>query len=240
MNSGEPIDSKDTAYRLEGSDKMSEDQDLIELEQKAFKEIAQDGLNIIWTGMFLLILSGIFSQPYWSEILPLHIGAWLGLLFPILLVPVLLIGTRLKERFTYPRIGYVKPRDVEPKYNVAMLLPVALVFIVIIAFLILSFGSSFDIEMAYRFMPLYFGLVMVVPSLMLVKKTGNRIYSLQGILMSMTGFVFGVTDFGESRLGFILYMLLWGSILTLVGLILFVRFIKNNPVITALEDADSE
>jgi len=75
---------------------------------------------------------------------------------------------------------------------------------------------------------------------LLAKQTGNRIYSLQGILMSITGFVFVVTDFGESRLGFILYMLLWGSILTLVGLILFVRFIKNNPVITALEDADSE
>ncbi|MDF1538250.1 MAG: hypothetical protein P1Q69_05060 [Candidatus Thorarchaeota archaeon] len=229
--------------KWDGSDKLSEDTELVELEQKAFKESIQDGLNIMTMGMILFVFAVGYSAPYISEVLPLHVGVWVNLLLLLLFIPIFLLvtGNRLKERFTYPRIGYVKPRNVEPRHQAAMILSIALGFIVIIAFTFLSFGPSFDnIEMAYRFMPLYFGLAMVIPSILFVRKTGNLIYSLLGILMGITGFAFVVTDFGEPRLGFVLYMLLWSSILTLVGLVLFVRFIKTYPVFELPEDDASE
>ncbi len=148
---------------------------------------------------------------------------------------------RLRERITYPRIGYVKPRKAEiDSYAIGIVGFIFLLYIVITALHVLLVGSPFDLEVLFRYAPLYIGVGMILPSLWLVKAMGNRNYSLFGALASITGLVFTIAGSSDSRLGFVLYTLLWGIIVTVAGISKLVSFIKNNPILEISENAISE
>ncbi len=203
------------------------DSDPTELEKQLYRESMQDGSNVLAQGMLLIS----FSLLIWSQVVPLQTELMLFFSGTLMLILAFLLLKRFREGYVYPRTGYVEHRMPSPSWQAALLLPVFLGFVVMIALLVLLYGISFDVNLVYRFAPLYLGLVMIPPSTMSVKKTGNRRYFLQGVLMSITGFVFVVVDFGSPRLGLILYMFLWGGIITLVGLVKLFRFIKKYPVL---------
>ncbi len=203
------------------------DNDLADLEKQSYRESMQDGSNVLAQGMLLFS----FSLLIWSQIMPLQTEMILYFSGALMFILAFLLPKRLLEGYVYPRTGYVKHRMPSPLWQAVLLLPVFLGFVVMIALLVLLYGISFNVNLIYRFTPLYLGLVMLPQSTMSVKKTGNRMYFLQGVLMSITGFVFVVLDFGVPLLGLVLYMFLCGAIIALVGLVKLFRFIKKYPVL---------
>ncbi len=205
---------------------MSDDKTLIELKQQSYSTWMQDGLNFIWMGIGMLCTSFFSLANSMRDLLNLGlIPGLVGLLFYG-------IYERLREKITYPRIGYVKPRKVEiDSYSIRSVGFVFLLYIVIITLHVLIVGSPFDIEALFRYGLLYIGIAMILPSLWSAKATGNRNYNLLGILTSISGLVFMVTDFIDPRVGFALYTILWGSIVTVAGITKLVLFTKSYPLL---------
>ncbi len=208
---------------------MTEDRDLVELEQKTYREYMQDGLTFLFLGVLLFITSALSSQPSF---------------LPIFIVVMMFIPQaveRIKERFTYPRLGYVQLREEDPRSTAKGIIRFV-VFVIVASFvvLILYFGPSFEVEIIYRALPVIFGIIMIGPSLWLVEKTGSRTYYLFGVLVALSGLGFALFDFNDRFLGFSLFLFLWAGILTVIGLIMFVRFISNYPIIEPLGGHDPE
>jgi len=225
----ESVDSKDIEYRLEGSDKMSEDQDLIELEQASFSETIQDGLELIMAGFLILFVACI----------------GIDLLFLIVIVSVMLsrnlILETFRKKFTYKRLGQVKLR--KHKYDDAQkgVLILFLVTVQTIAFyLILLSPVINELIIWMKWFPAIFGLLFIGPSFYLSSKTGHPRWYLFGIGATILGILFSLIEFTPVLLGWFFYILSIGGVLIIAGCIGFILFIRNNPVIATLEDVDIE
>ena len=185
MNSGEPIDSKDTAYRLEGSDKMSEDNDLKVSEQKAFRETAQDGLLFVVLSLYMFFaVAIIFNNPLLTFLL----------LFVIILFPSLL--EQLRKRHTYRRLGYVRLLETPSRVTSIILSSFALIFVLAWA-LLGPLSTPFDLTTFYSWTPLMFGFFLVGFSIWLANSSGSRMYYLFGLATVVTGLIFPILELGS-------------------------------------------
>ena len=98
--------------------------------------------------------------------------------------------------------------------------------------------SLYDYENWYRFMPIIFGLVMFGPSLDMVDKTGQKRYYSLGAFATILGVIIVWLDLSIPKDGLTIYLLLLGSISCIVGVVTFVKFIKNYPIIEKSEPSD--
>lgn len=203
--------------------------ELKEISQKVYRSEYIDGFLFILIGFILFTTAGIINlHPVFMSLLVVAFIAC----FPL--------SKTLRQRFTYPRIGYFKVKTEDPKKLIPGML--LFTFSIIIAFfilLVLFSGSDpkvlYDFENWYRFLPIVFGLIMFGPSLDLVDKTGQRIYYGIGMFSTILGLLIVWMNFQNAKFGFTIYMLLLGSISCIIGFITFIRFIKKYPII-----ADSE
>jgi hypothetical protein len=81
---------------------------------------------------------------------------------------------------------------------------------------------------------------MFGPSLDLVDKTGQRIYYGMGVFSTILGLVIVWMNFQNAKFGFIIYLLILGSIFLSIGVITFIRFIKKYPIIEDYEHLDMQ
>jgi hypothetical protein len=193
--------------------------DLVTLEQQTTRTSMEDGLTYFPFSLMLLITAFIVQMPYLLAIIP------------ILIIYGPKAIERLREKYTYPRIGYVKLRDGSSrevgKGFIGFLAIVFLVPISIVAFLL---GGNVTIAMLFRWLPFAFGVVMIGPSMFIVEVTGSRIYYLLGISTSITGY--GISYLvDQGLLGLMIFMLLWGILISLAGLVIFIRFIRKYPIL---------
>ncbi len=225
---------------------MNKEQNLKELEQESFRELNHDGFHEINFGvMFLIFFNimylGIVDYPSISPI----ILAWLGLIIAIFgmvyIIFLFLYYKVYRKKYVYPRIGYLKLREVRPLKE--KLGGIAILILVIAEEMILIHLLSTDvvtIDWLYRWIPVFVGLTACTFCFALKDRSGQNRYLLVGVLMTITGFVVALAEFISAEMVPMVYFDGWGIAFIVVGVIKFVQFIRNYPIIDTQEVVHSE
>jgi hypothetical protein len=156
----------------------------------------------------------------------------------IIFPPVL--KERIREKYTYPRIGWVKLKeDSESPYG-----PYWAVFAIVLLVAIILVVASARIEnelldLAARWTPLIMGIGLLQPFIVLVQRSGLKGYYGVGAIIAVFGAFFAFLEFDTSLLRMSVYLLVVGGFLFLAGLASLVRFVRKYPVLN-LEDAGYE
>jgi hypothetical protein len=206
------------------------DEDLLEIERTTYRESMRDGLTEFLLGLVLIVIPGLMLE---STFVPIFV------VFYILFLPQGIEAFR--RRFTYPRTGYVKLREEQPpKLSLGVAVAVLLIFISIIAVLYSLAIGVIDRYFIWRCLPTVFGFIMWGPSLYLKEKTGQNRYYLFGTLMSVTGLAVTLALFIPATYALTIYMLSWGLVFLVLGIIRFVLFVRKYPIVDIPEDGSSE
>ncbi|MHA1933825.1 MAG: hypothetical protein ACW97A_00965 [Candidatus Thorarchaeota archaeon] len=209
---------------------MNDDNDLQEIEQKAYRDTMRDGFTELFAGVFFVLAAAMI---YKSIFVPIFVALY------IIILPQAL--PRIRQKYTYPRIGYVKPRVEDLELNLKALLLFLLGVVVIggIATALMT-GDILDIYNWITMIPFIFGMIMLGPSAYLVEKTGLKRFwifgastSISGLLVSYLTIIFPPLNPYDGILAFCFIL---GAGMLLLGLITFTRFIRNNPIIEPQED----
>ena len=205
-------------------------------EQLNYRELMRDGLSEILTGIILLMMPGLFLEPI---IVPFFV------VFFVLFMPQ--IVERLKKRYTYPRIGYMKPREDEsttstssPRFSLGLAVVVLLIFITVIAIGYSLWQGLVDRYFIWQWLPTVFGFIMWGPSLYLRDRTGQNIYLVFGGLAAVTGILVSLNPYTGAEGAILFYMGGWGVGLILLGFIKLVRFTRQYPVLDEPGDTSYE
>jgi hypothetical protein len=206
------------------------EQNLVEIEQKSYRELMQDGITETLLGLVLLVFPGIIHR---SSLVPIFV------VFYIIFMPYLIEGFR--KRYVYPRIGYVKLKEEEPpKLSLGVAMVVLLIFVSVIVFLYSFSIGLIDMYFIWRWLPTVFGFITWGPSIYLKEKTGQNRFYLLGTLMTVTGIVISLSPSIPADIALITYMVSWGLFFLVLGLVRFLLFIRKYPVIDTPEDDSSE
>ncbi len=219
-----------------------------------FTEMIAGGLFIILAAIFLLRLNEQgTSFPSWflSVIGAVSIAKLVGLLVAILIL------WWLKDRFTYPRTGFIRGNRITTAQiwftirNVVLFLLLPIFGLLAMSVLIISAGSVLS-SMPVWF-PIALGLIWAALCVLAGEWMGLRRFRLLGIMMLLAGMTVGIWQFAlglpafpanvqpgilqpplldiinrtMSSLGFLI--LICGAILITSGVVTFLRYRKDNP-----------
>ena len=225
---------------------MNQEQNLKELEQESFQELNRDGFNEVNLGMVLLLFFNAiyFGIPEYPSISPI-ILSWLGLTITIFgmvyIIFIFLYYKVYRKKYVYPRIGYLKLREIHSLR--AKLGGLAVLILVIAEEIILIHMLStgvVTIDWVFRWVPVLFGLTACTFCLALKNRSGQNSYLLVGALLTITGFAVALAEFISAELVPIVYFDGWGFAFIVVGLIKFVLFIRYYPIIETSEVEHNE
>jgi MFS family permease len=204
---------------------MSNEISLKETERKVFQTVFQNGLLDIAIGGFLLVFAiGPFLTPYLGDLwgtVAIFLPLW-GILFPALWL--------IRKRVVTPRVGSVKygPWRVSRMMRFNLVIFVVLVFTAILGFLS---AVEFDAVPGWihtaRF-SLVFLLVFSVAGYFL---NFARLY-IYGILIALAPLIGELLyqNLSVPHHGWPVTFGLASGLITLKGLILFVRFLRDHPL----------
>lgn len=203
---------------------MSQKIDLKEIERRVEQSVFQDGLMEIMMGGFLLVFGALLAA-----------GPKLTLFISLLVIffgnPVL---ERLKKRYIYPRIGYVKLRpekEADPK-GIAV---AAIVFVVILlgsmGLFHLTMGEDRGLAFWFNyFFPGATGFMLAIGPFWLGETYGVKrgyvwaaLFLLSGIAIPVLGIASGYKAVG-------LECLLVGMVSLISGVVMFTRFLRKYPL----------
>jgi len=201
---------------------MSMKIDLKEIERRANYAAFQDGLMEILMGLVLFFFGGAMASK--------------GTLTPLIVFAIFFANPvlkRVKERFIFPRVGYVKLPQ-EEQTDTKGIGIAALVFVI---FLLASLGISIwimgadagsDFWMTY-ILPPFTGLMMAIGPFWLGQTYGlvrgyvfAAIFLILGIVIPVFGFASGYDAVG-------LICTIQGIIILITGIIMFARFLRKYP-----------
>ena len=213
--------------------KMNDD-DLVVMEQNAYRDTMEDGITETLAGMFFLFTTLMFR-------IPAFIGVFV--LFYIFLMPLFI--ERIRERYTYPRLGYVKLRTNESDWDFRSF--GLLIASILVATAIAVQMLTNDLLNLYNWVlifPFTFGMLMFGPSTYLVAKTGSKKYWLFGIFTTIVGLSTAILSViyhpGDYYVGILYYCLFLGLIFGIGGLIKFLHFTRAYPVLEPQGDEMNE
>ena len=190
---------------------------LKEIEKKAYRDSQQDGLMEVMMGLILITFGGFFYSPIFA--------------FYILLIIFSgkIVGY-IRRRYTYPRIGFVKFHEENPKDALTGVFLFEFAVIVIIFTLISIFGDLKDYSQWVKWSPLFFGMILVGPFAHAASRSGSIRYTGYAILSVVLGLFFTLIEFGSGCAGLILYLVFIGAFLFLSGLVIFTQFLRKYPL----------
>lgn len=198
---------------------MTQNINLKEIEKKAYRDSQQDGLMEVMMGLILMTFGGFF----YSLIFAFYI---------LLIVFAGRIVEFIRRRYTYPRIGFVKFHEENPKDALTGVFLFEVAVIVIMFTLISIFGEVTDYSQWVKWSPLFFGMILVGPFAHAQSRSGNVRYTGYAILSVVLGLFFSLAEFASGRTGLILYLVLMGGFLLISGLFIFARFLRRYPLAT--------
>lgn len=204
---------------------MSDKIDLKKMEQKANSLLSQDGLTEMLLGAIYFVSSASLSGS----------GSYVPFL-PLYIIFMKKIVESFRNRFTYPRIGYVQVPDEESE-DVTRGILIA-VGIMLMAFVLGFYFSTERIpsSLFYKWLSLGVGLFMYGPFRYLYDKTGDRI-NLAYIAISVAGgLAFSLMSFSDVKEGPQMYLLAVSGFFIVAGLTRFYLFTRNNPVLEVPQD----
>lgn len=208
---------------------MNEDIDVERIGRETYSYFMKDGLTEIFLGIVLLIASVTMFRSY------------LVVFVVFFVIFGAVVTERIRERHTYPRIGYAKipidEKDTDPKGFLVFMVVVIVIFLITLQAL---YGTIFDVDRMYQWMPTFFGLVMFGPSLFLENKTGDKRYYLLGAAFLSTGVVVSYLVEGPRFTGLMLYLGGWGLAFLVFGVLRALWFVMKNPIMLTEEGEDVE
>lgn len=204
---------------------MSDKIDLKKMEQRANRLLNQDGLTEILLGAIFFVSSASLSG---------H-GSFIPFL-PIYIIFLKNIVESFRNRFTYPRIGYVKVPDEESKDVGRGIL--TFIGVVMVLFVVGVYFSSEGISFnsLYKWLPLGIGVFLYGPFQYLFSKTGDKVNWIYIAVSILGGLGFSLLKFAEVREGPQMFMLFISVFFFIAGLVRFIVFTRNNPVLEVPQD----
>ncbi|NIP28704.1 MAG: hypothetical protein GWN67_15130 [Phycisphaerae bacterium] len=196
---------------------MKQQVNIKEIEHKTFSQSQQDGLMELVLGICLLAM----STRLLSRVL---IG-----MFPIAIILFSPILSALRNRFTYPRTGYVKLIDDKPKDVIAGIALVTLIVIAVLAVAFFLFANVRDFGLWMKWVPLWAGVILAIMFVSLSAKSTVVRYYIFAVYSLIAGLVLSILKFTEVETGTLLYFLAMGVFLAPFGLVLFIRFLRKHP-----------
>jgi hypothetical protein len=196
---------------------MESSLDIKRIEQKAFSRSQQDGLMEFVMGICMLAM----STRLLSRVL---IG-----MFPIAVILFSPILSALRNRFTYPRTGYVKLIDDKPKDIIVGIALVTLIVIAVLAVAFILFADVRDFGLWMKWTPLWAGIMLAGMFVSLAAKSTTIRYYIFAVYSLIIGLVLSIPKFAEVETGTLLYFLAMGTFLAPFGLVLFIRFLHKYP-----------
>jgi hypothetical protein len=199
---------------------MANDDDMKEVEQATTRFSMQDGFIVVMAGLALIVASGSFLAPWLTAFIAFFV----------------IFGPRalevLREKYTYPRIGYFQLRREESGTRTAAGIFgfMILCFAITLVAMFLVHGTI-TADLIYGWVPAWFGMVMIGPSLHMVDMTGSRFYYVFGVVAVTTGFALSILGFDLGKLAISYYLVSWGLTLVFAGLVTFLRFIRKHPIL---------
>jgi len=190
--------------------------DLKEIEQKSFRFIGQDGLVEIMIGIFLTAFGATFSSAL--TVFPMLIAIFLG--------PRLLEAIR--NRYTYPRIGYAKLSQDNPRKTAKGMFGYTAVMLAVMIICFLLLGKVKDAAAYRKWSPTLMGVLLVGGFLYAHGKSGSIRYIVFAFLAVGFGLLFSIINF-ESYNGLILNLFVMGGIFIVSGFTLFILFLRKYP-----------
>ena len=196
---------------------MKQQINLKEIEQKAFSQSQQDGLMEFVMGICMLAM----STRLLSRVL---IG-----MFPIAVILFSPILSAMRNRFTYPRTGFVKLIEDKPKDAIAGIALVTLIIIAVLAVAFILFADVRDFGLWMKWVPLWAGIMLAIMFVSLAAKSPTARYYIFAVYSLVVGLILSILKFAEVETGTLLYFLAMGAFLTPFGLVLFIRFLHRYP-----------
>jgi len=205
---------------------LSDDIDLKEMERRAYRTMQRDGITEILLGLVLLVTGGTWGS------------GTTGIFTVFIILYMRKALEYIKEKVTYPRIGYAKlPEEDSVETGKGILLFMVAVLIVMGIGIALFYGGLTS-HLIYQWLPTFFGLMMLGAFTYMRGKTGDPIYLAYIAYSVLTGVAFSLIDFGDWKAGFTLYLVLLGATFILVGAVRMALFMSRYPVMKEVEEVD--
>jgi hypothetical protein len=213
---------------------MSQSLDLKALERRAFRSTFQDGLWDIYIGCLLLINTFIFTFQE-NEQMP-----WLKLTMAFVLLAVSYVLFWLGKKYiTMPRLGQVRfgPERRKKKFTLGLILAGFVLLTLALVLITAAAGRSPAVGAAMDAWP----PEVRSPRLLLASFLGLFLGSIMAVIAYFNDFPRGYYIAVVTSLGFFLTYLLDNPVflgiaallIILPGLVLFVRFLRDHPLLPA-------
>jgi hypothetical protein len=196
---------------------MNEKISLEEIEKKSYKQLNDDGFLEIALGLILFLYSRIWDSSLISGVI----------VFQLFLMPRILEYAR--EKYTYPRIGYVKHFDESSETGKGIIVYVV-ASMLIVAFLILLGYGKITGDLVYQWAPAFIGLSLLGAMLYLNGKSGDKTYLVYAVISVLSGLGFSLYRFQPVHDGIPFYLLFISLSMMIAGVFRFVLFRKKYPV----------
>jgi hypothetical protein len=199
---------------------MNEELDLKQLEQATFRVANQDGLTEFWMGLMIMAIGIVLANSIFVTYIAL------------IIVFQVSVTERIKEKYTYPRIGMVKLKDEKEIPSGVAWIAFAIIMIVALSAAFISTRADYEIvHLIAAWAPLLIGIVFLQPAAYLVERSGLKRYYGFGLTTLVLGVLLFLLPFLHPAERMSAFMFLSGGILTLAGVTSMVRFIRKYPVL---------
>ena len=184
--------------------------------RKAWRDSLQDGLVELGAGIGMLFLSILIQS------------RTMGFVFMLAIFGPLLMK-RLKERYTYPRIGYVTFPEKSQKQGPIMVLLLGAA-VVVIALVIILVGKAGEPHAWYRWTTFLPAILFQGAFLPMAVKSGIKRYYVISVLTLLLGVGAALLELPGNMGNLWVYLMTMGAILTVWGTILLITFLRKYPV----------
>jgi len=193
--------------------------------RKAWRDSLQDGLVELAAGIGMLFLSLLIQSRTIVFVVLLSIFG------PLLM-------KRLKERYTYPRIGYVAFPEKSQKQGPIMVLLLGAA-IVVIALVIILVGKAGEPHAWYRWTTFLPAILFQGAFLPMAVKSGIKRFYVISVLTLLLGAGAALLELPGNMDNLWVYLMTMGAILTVWGAVLLLTFLRRYPI-RAEEAPDGE
>jgi MFS family permease len=201
---------------------MEDKINLKEMEKRSWRYTMQDGLMEVFLGLLLVGAGILLSSSLTSAATSIYAA-----FFIIFGIPAL---ERLRKRFTYPRIGYVKLHEESGWKTAKGIFLYMFVVAAIMAIAISVLSGEVNANLIYKSTLIFMAMMFLGAFSYLQGKSGSKRVYPYAILALVGGIIFSVLDVGPNISGLIDYLLFMGSVFTITGSTTFISFLRKYPL----------
>lgn len=197
---------------------MNDPQNLDPIEQRAFRYDVQDGFTEFLAGIMFFFIARSVVDP--------HL-AWVPAL---LIFPMRWASRFFKEKFTYPRVGYVKLRSEDGKTLGRGMLGYLGAVLGILAVALLLMGGFTSWDMWRQWLPALVGGFTSGGFFYLAGRSGMWRHRFLGVFVIAWGVACSLLFTDGFRTAFSRWALGVGLVSLVMGVVVFLIFLRSHPV----------